>query len=159
MKNAMERTVGFWLQRAARLHRARIAEAVQDLGLFPGQEQLLIVLSRGEARTVGEIAEALKVRPPTVSKTLLRLAGQNLIARHENGDDARKSTIILTKEGARRAQELSSRMAEVERDLVNDLDGKEERRIRKGLKRMSRALASDADAAKSAPEPEEAEGA
>lgn len=139
----MDKTIGHWLQRAARLHRARIAEAVGDLGLFPGQEQTLLLLAQGEARTVGDLAEALKVRPPTVSKTLQRLAAQGLVERKEHGSDARKSAASLTPEGARCAKGLAGRMEAVERALVDDLDGKDERRLRKLLKRVSRSLGAD----------------
>lgn len=137
----MERNVGYWLQRAARLHRQKTAEAVQDLGLFPGQEQMLMVLARGELHTVGDLAEALDVRPPTVSKTLQRLAAQKLVERGEHGEDARRSTISLSEEGARRAKELVSRIKRVEKELVQDLDSKEERRLRKLLRRTARSMA------------------
>jgi DNA-binding MarR family transcriptional regulator len=139
----MEKTVGYWLQRAARQHRLRTAQAVQDLGLFPGQEQLLVLLAKGEVRTVGDIAEMLRVRPPTVSKTLQRLAAQKLVERGENGDDARKSAISLTREGARRAGELAARMEAVERGLLDELDGKEARRLRKLLRKVAKTLARD----------------
>ena len=142
----MEKTIGYWLQRAARQHRALTAEAVQDLGLFPGQEQLLLLLARDEAHTVGDLAEALKVRPPTVSKTLQRLATQKLVERREHGEDARKSTVHLTKEGARRATTLATRMEAVERDLISELDSKEERRLRKLLRRVAKSLATGKDA-------------
>lgn len=136
----MDRTVGYWLQRAARLHRAATAKAVNDLGLFPGQEQTLLLVVRGEATTVGDLAERLGVRPPTVSKTLQRLAAQKLVARSDHEDDARKSTISLTKEGARRAKELESRLETVERQLTDSLDGKEARRLRKLLRKVAKSL-------------------
>lgn len=137
----MEKTIGYWLQRAARQHRALTAEALQDLKLFAGQEQVLLVLAQGDAQTVGDLAQALKVRPPTVSKTLQRLAAQKLVERREHGADARKSTVHLTKDGASRASTLADRMAAVERALVADLDGKEERRLRKLLRRIAKSMA------------------
>lgn len=139
----MDRSVGSWLQRAARLHKLRIAAALSDLNLFPGQERTLLVLAEGKVRTVGDMADALKVRPPTISKTLARLAAQKLVERQEHGSDARKSSVHLTKEGARLAKILASRMEEVESALIADLDGKDERRLRKLLKRVSRSMAGD----------------
>lgn len=141
----MEKTIGHWLQRAARQHRALTAEALHDLGLFPGQEQALLLLARGEAQTVGDLAEALKVRPPTVSKTLQRLAAQKLVERRDHDGDARKSSVHLTKEGARRASTLASRMEAVERSLVASLEGKDERRLRKLLRRVARSMDSGKD--------------
>lgn len=153
---AMDKTIGYWLQHAARLHRARTAAAVADLGLFPGQEQAMLLLAGGEVRTVGDLAEALKVRPPTVSKTLQRLAAQGMIERKEHAGDARKTLITLTKDGARCARGLASRMAAVEQALAAELDGKDERRLRKLLRRVTRTMSGEPGAAPEA-EGEDAE--
>ncbi|HRJ70535.1 MAG TPA: MarR family winged helix-turn-helix transcriptional regulator [Beijerinckiaceae bacterium] len=141
------KSIGHHLQLAARMHRARVAAAIQDLGLFPGQEQVLFALEAGDDMTVGQLARDLLVRPPTISKTLQRLALQGLVRRAEHENDARRSTVALTKEGRRRTADLASRIDAVEEDLLAHFDGKEQRRLRKLLKRAAKALSSnDADA-------------
>ena len=143
----MDGSIGHLLQRAARQHRARMGDALQDLGLFPGQEQVLVILLQEKSQTVGDLADSLKVRPPTVSKTLLRLAAQKLVERRDDADDARKSQVVLTAEGERRARELKSRMKSVEDVLLEALDGKDEKRLRKLLKRIAKSLATGDKAA------------
>jgi len=139
----MSGALGQLLQRAARLHRAKMAEALQDLGLFPGQEQVLTLLDKEDGRTVGDLADALEVKPPTVSKTLQRLAAQGLVERREHDGDARKSRVVLSAEGQRRARLLQARLDGVEGDLVGKLDGKDQKRLRKMLKRMAKSLAPE----------------
>lgn len=135
--------IGQWLQLAARAHRARLAEAIEDLGLFPGQETVLVALAEAEALSVGDLAEALKVRPPTISKTLQRLTVQGLVERRDGEGDARRTTVTLTKEGKRRAKALGSRLEAVETATLEALDEKDGKRLRKLLKRVARHLAKD----------------
>ncbi|MCA0423523.1 MAG: MarR family transcriptional regulator [Proteobacteria bacterium] len=138
----MSSEVGKVLQRAARLYRARVAHAIADLGLFAGQEQALLLLADKTEMTVGELAEALNVRPPTASKMVLRLVGQKMVDRRDSDADARRTTLSLTKEGQRCAKALRLRLDEVETEISEALDGKDIKRLRKLLKRLSQALAT-----------------
>lgn len=142
----MTSTIGTWLQLAARSHRARMAEAIEDIGLFPGQEQVMLILSKGDPMTVGQVADQLRVRPPTVSKTLIRLTAQGLIARGEHAVDARKASVTLTPEGLNRARSLESRIRKVEDEFLADFDDKEIRRLRKLLKRLVKSNSRSASA-------------
>lgn len=141
----MSSDIGQLIQRAARLHRARIASVIGDLGLFPGQEQALLALAESGETTVGELAVALNVRPPTISKMVQRLVVQNMIDRRDGDVDARRTTLTLTKEGQRCAKALKIRMAELDAEMEEALEGKDFKRLRKLLKRLSRALTADRD--------------
>lgn len=55
MKHPGEKSVGWVLMRAARLHRARMGEKLVALGLYPGQEQVLQALAgRGAGKDAGK---------------------------------------------------------------------------------------------------------
>ena len=135
--------IGHWLQLASRAHRARLAAAIEDLGLFPGQETVLVALAEADTMSVGDLAEALKVRPPTISKTLQRLTAQGLVERRDSESDSRRTSVTLTKEGKRRAKALESRLDMMEAEILAPLDEKDARRLRKLLKRVARHLAKD----------------
>lgn len=137
----MSAPLGQWLQRAARLHRSRLAESLDDLGLFPGQEQLLAQLGEAGECTVGDLAEKLNVRPPTVSKSLQRLAAQGLIERNGDEGDGRRTRVRLTAAGETRVRDLEAVLEEVEEELADAFDGKDARRLRKLLRRLARHLA------------------
>jgi DNA-binding MarR family transcriptional regulator len=131
------RSVGWALVRAARLHRARLGDRLAALGLFPGQETMLQALAAEGPLTVGELADLLRVRPPTASKAVSRLKALGLVERLADGRAAR---IGLTDEGRGRAEAVERLAREVERDLLGDFGGKERKRLRKLLRRAARNL-------------------
>jgi DNA-binding MarR family transcriptional regulator len=91
--------------------------------------------------TMGELAAVLRVRPPTASKTVSRLAALHLVERHAEPDDARVVRVKLTEEGQRRAAAIERLWDEVEAELLQGFDGKERKRLRKLLRRVARNLA------------------
>jgi DNA-binding MarR family transcriptional regulator len=75
---------GFWLK-PARLHRFHLNEKLADMGLFAGQEQVLQALDDQGALTMGELASILRVRVPTASKAVTRLAALGFVERQSDG--------------------------------------------------------------------------
>lgn len=141
MKHPVAKSVGWALVHAARLHRTRVGERLNGLGLFPGQEQVLQALVGGKTLTMGELASLLRVKPPTASKTVARLAAQGLVQRATEPGDARIVVVRLTDEGARRAASIDNLWNEVEDDLLRGFDNKDRKRLRKLLRKAARNLA------------------
>jgi len=164
MKHPGEKSVGWVLMRAARLHRARMGEKLVALGLYPGQEQVLQALAgRGAGKdtaknivkdetgtdgvntpagmSMGELAAILQVRPPTASKTVSRLSAMGLVARQDRDRDGRVVRVALTEAGQDRAEAITGLWDEVEDELLAGLDGKDRKRLRKLLRKVGRNLA------------------
>lgn len=141
MKSPYSKTVGFELLHAARLHRARSAQLLGEIGLFPGQEQVLTLLAEKE-RTMGELAVSLRVRPPTASKTIARLTAQGLITRLGSNGDGRTVRVGLTEEGRRRAETVEAVWDALEAEAVAGLDAKDRRRLRKLLRKLGGNVSS-----------------
>ena len=148
MKHPGAKSVGWALVQAARLHRSRMGDKLADLGLFAGQEQVLQALAATDIMTMGELASILRVRPPTASKTVSRLATLGLVERHAEPDDARVVRVRLTDEGRRKATAIEQLWDEVEGELLGGLDAKDRRRLRKLLRKSAKnlAVATGADA-------------
>lgn len=142
MSGKGEKSIGRLLMIAARMHRARVGEKLQSLGLFPGQEHVLEALATQGQMPMGELARVLNVRPPTVSKTIQRLSVQGLVERTAEGGDGRLVHVRLTDAGIVRASQLTTLMGDVETELASELDGKDRKRMRKLLRRATRALAN-----------------
>lgn len=140
MKNPYAKTVGYELLHAARLHRARSAQLLAELGLFPGQEQVLTLLMEENGRTMGDLATQLRVRPPTASKTVARLTAQGLVERRASSGDGRMVRVELTEEGRRRADAVQGVWDTLEREAVGELDGKDRKRLRKLLRKLRRNI-------------------
>lgn len=150
MSKSSAKSIGHHLTLAARLHRARLAQLLEDLGLFPGQEQVLEVLARHESLSVGALAGLLRVRPPTASKTVARLSAAGLVerrpaaqARHEAPEgraDARIVHVALTATGRERAAAMAELTDTLEAELTALLDKGERKRLRKLLRRLEKGL-------------------
>lgn len=142
MKDSFDKKIGQRLHHVARLQRVLAARRLQELGLFPGQENVLKLLSESDGRTMTELAAALKVRPPTASKTVGRLSAQGLLVRRASEGDARLVRVHLTEEGRLRAGAIDGIWDSLEETMTAGLDGKERKRMRKMLRKIERNLSA-----------------
>ena len=142
MKDGFDKKIGQRLHHVARLQRALAARRLQDIGLFPGQETVLKLLCETDGRTMTELAAALKVRPPTASKTVGRLSAQGLLVRRASEGDARLVRVHLTEEGRQRSGAIDEISDSIEDTMTAGLDGKDRKRFRKMLRRIERNLST-----------------
>lgn len=141
-KHPGSKSVGWALVQAARLHRGRVGDRLGSLGLFAGQEQVLQALEAHQGRmAMGELAAILRVRPPTASKTVSRLAAMGLVERHAEPGDARIVRVTLTEEGRARASAIERLWDDVEDEMLRGFDPKERKRLRKLLRKVAKNLA------------------
>ncbi|WP_238181008.1 MarR family winged helix-turn-helix transcriptional regulator [Methylobacterium trifolii] len=138
------KSVGWALVQAARLHRSRIGDRLAGLGLFAGQEQVVQALAAAGTMTMGDLAATLRVRPPTASKTISRLAALGFVERRAEAGDGRIVRVRLTEAGLAKADAIERIWDDVEAELLGGLDGKEKRRLRKLLRKAARSLADAA---------------
>lgn len=141
MKDPFAKTISYRLNHTARLQRALSARLLSDLGLFPGQETVLKLLSEEDGRTMGDLANALRVRPPTASKTVARLTAQGLVERRTSDGDGRIVRVFLTEAGAERASSIDGIWELMETEIAAGLDNKERKRLRKLLRKVEKNLA------------------
>lgn len=135
------KSVGWALVQAARLHRSRIGDRLVALDLFAGQEQVVQALAAAGTMTMGDLAAMLRVRPPTASKTISRLAALGFVERRAEAGDGRIVRVRLTETGMAKAAAIERLWDDVEAELLDGFDGKEKRRLRKLLRKAARNLA------------------
>ena len=141
MKDPVQKSIGYRLTHTARLQKALSARLLAALGLFPGQEAVLKLLSEQDGRTMGDLAAALRVRPPTVSKTIARLTSQGLVERRATDGDGRLVRVFLTEAGRERSASIDGVWDQLEAEMVDGLDNKERKRLRKLLRKVEKNLA------------------
>jgi MarR family transcriptional regulator, organic hydroperoxide resistance regulator len=132
--------VGQALTLAARRHRAYTAVLLAEIGLFPGQDQVLQLLAGQDGVTMTAIADALRIKPPTASKMIARMAAQGLLERRGTEGDARKVAVFIAEEGRSRIDQLRKTARKVEKQTLSGLDDKDVRRLRRLLKKVARNL-------------------
>src|SRR5438876_174834 len=112
------------LETADRLHSAaihllrRLRVGDRESGIGPAQLSALSVLVFGGPRSLGELADAEQVRPPTMSRIVAGLERAGLVRRHATEDGRRvrleasaKGTKILQAGRKRRVESLAKALA------------------------------------------------
>ncbi|MCU0831427.1 MAG: MarR family transcriptional regulator [Rhizobiaceae bacterium] len=113
--------LGSALQSAARQARTALATRLLAHGLYAGQEQVLLALDEGGPQSLGDLAEALGVRAPTITKTVARMEAQKFLARSASETDARSVIIALTPEGRTALAGARQSIAEAEAEVFGVL--------------------------------------
>lgn len=96
---ALPAYVGYNLRRAQTASFRHLDEAVQTLGLSPGQFSLLVFLHVNPGMNQSEIARVFNLDKSTLSPVLDGLAKRGLVARRRSHKDRRAYQVELTAEG------------------------------------------------------------
>jgi DNA-binding MarR family transcriptional regulator len=133
------------LETADQLHSAAIhlLRRLRDResGIGPAQLSALSVLVFGGARSLGELADAEQVRPPTMSRIVAGLERAGLVRRRAT-DDGRRVRLEATARGSkilwegrkRRVESLTqalSSLSEADRQRLTELSGLLQQLLRK----------------------------
>ncbi len=105
------------LETADRLHSAaihllrRLRVGDRESGIGPAQLSALSVLVFGGPRSLGELADAEQVRPPTMSRIVSGLERTGLV-RRESTEDRRRVRLLATPKGTKILWEGRNRRVE-----------------------------------------------
>jgi DNA-binding MarR family transcriptional regulator len=101
----------------------RVAAADRRAGVTgPRLSVLSVLVLGGGPRTVGALAEAEHVRPPTMTRLVQAMEEEGLVARARSRDDARATIIRATAVGARILRRARSRRLQTLRQLIAGLE-------------------------------------
>lgn len=134
------------LQAAARLSRTALAERLLEQGLYAGQDRIILALSVENGQTPGQLAGKLGVRPPTVTKTVNRLAAQGFVEKRASDQDARRAHVFLTESGEQAIREIEKSVRRTEKQALKGLDKKDQKALTKLLERVEANLAGSVPA-------------
>ena len=140
MAFSYKKSVTFRLLQAAKAQRARSGGHLMRIGLHPGQELVLKVLADVDGRTMSQLALALGVQPPTVTKMVTRLSAQGLVRRQVSETDGRLARVFLTDEGRNRVQDVDKAWKRLEKEAIAGLDDKDRKKLRKLLRQIEKNL-------------------
>src|SRR4051812_35916608 len=83
----------------ARLHRRMRTEDIDELGVSVGGVAVLALLHREGERTVGQLAVAERVQPPSMTRTVSCLEQEGYVERHPHPTDGRQVVVRLSARG------------------------------------------------------------
>lgn len=114
---------------AARSMRTRLSHNLADSGLHAGQDGVILLLDGGASLTPGEIARALGVKAPTMTRTIGRMETQGFVSRNGDGEDGRMTRVRLTQAGQDSVERINTAIAAASTSAVDGMSGKEIRNL------------------------------
>lgn len=114
-------SIAFLLGMIAKAQRTRTNDALSDIGLYAGQEQVLLELAEQDRMTQSQLVEHMCVQPPTVSKMLDRMEKSGLVERCNDAEDSRITRVCLTEQGRSLNQDVCSVWHNLETEMVAGL--------------------------------------
>ena len=125
-----------------KLVRAVTDAALREHGLRLGQDHLLATLWRRDGQTPGEIAVALHVTTPAITKGATVLEKLRLLERRSDERDNRLVRLWLTEKGRALQVPVKQTRLRIEERLISTLSSSEVKTLARSLEKML-ATASD----------------
>ena len=91
--------LGYWHNRLNRLVETGFERRLAGFGLTVSQWSVMALLFHGEARTIGELADAFPLDQGAVSRLVDRLREKSLVVRRRHETDRRLTIVELTQQG------------------------------------------------------------
>jgi DNA-binding MarR family transcriptional regulator len=89
-------SVGYQVNRLARLFEVALRERIAVYGVVPGQFPALLTLFEQDGRTQRELCEVASVDQSTMAKTLARMRRDGLVREEPDPVDGRRTRYFLT---------------------------------------------------------------
>ncbi|MBS1006710.1 winged helix-turn-helix transcriptional regulator [Levilactobacillus brevis] len=102
-------------------HRVLTTKKIRQIGLYPGQDLLLIELLRQDHRSQNELVRALNVDHSTIAKSANRLFKTGVIDSQKSAKDKRVTIISLTTKGRALAEQAAEIWRDVEQAVREEL--------------------------------------
>ena len=133
----IEESLGYLVNRAARLFAHQLADRLRPHGIGIGQWAVLMFLWARDGTTQAELSRLVAIEPPTMVRTVDRLVRDGLVTRAPDPQDARASRIQLTDRGRSLRDQLVPEAVAVNRSAAESLGAAEARTLRRLLGRLT----------------------
>ncbi|MEV6698869.1 MarR family winged helix-turn-helix transcriptional regulator [Streptomyces sp. NPDC051453] len=131
------------LSRVARLHRITAGKLLRGLGLYPGQEFLMMHLwDKGPVRQ-SELIKAVDLDPSTVTKMLQRLEQAGHVRRCPDPRDRRAVLVETTDASCGLLGDVQHKWGDLEDHTLRGLDEEERTELLRLLAKVEANLCSD----------------
>lgn len=118
--------VGASALRIVNAHEALIDKDIRALGLYPGQDTILITLARNGQQAQNALAEIMQVDHSTVAKSVKRLVNSGLADTSKSAKDKRVTLVQLTPAGLKLAKQVEQICDTAEKHSIEGLSDEEQ---------------------------------
>lgn len=131
------------IARISRAHWSAAAPLLGNLGLYPGQELLLMRLWESDGQSQSDLAHGLRLDASTVTRTVQRLERQGLVHRGASLTDGRSVIVRLTEAGRRLQGPVEDAWSELEAQTTRGMSERQRTEVLRLLRRIERNLISE----------------
>lgn len=133
--------LAYLLARASHLVSAQFHAQLAAAGVSVPVWRILTSLSDRPSLTIGELAEIVILKQPTLSKILDRMIEEKLVARIPARDDRRRVNVSITQTGRQRVEDLLRRAKDHEAEALRGYAESEIESLKSMLRGMIARLA------------------
>ena len=120
-KEFVDNYLPYLLARASFSISSEFHAQVEAAGFTVSEWRILASLSGVKQRTVGELADIVLAKQPTVTKMVLRMVDQGLVMRTACTQDKRQAWVSLTPKGKKTVQPILKNAALHEKQILESL--------------------------------------
>ncbi|MBN2469334.1 MAG: MarR family transcriptional regulator [Anaerolineae bacterium] len=118
----------------------RIRLRLEPLGLYKGQPYVIELLSEQDGLSQGELGEAMRLQPATVTKMVQRMEQAGFVERRADVRDQRISRVYLTPAGQQVRPALDAIWDEIAAELFAGFSEEDQRQLEELLQRLCENL-------------------
>jgi DNA-binding MarR family transcriptional regulator len=138
---AIEESLGYLLNRAARLIAQGFAERLAHQGVALGQWAILLFLYARDGQTQADLSRVVAIEPPTVARTIERMERDGLVLREPDPQDRRATRVYLTPRARQLKEALIEESVAANAHAARVLSADELRTLQDLLRRVIAGLA------------------
>jgi DNA-binding MarR family transcriptional regulator len=131
------------VSRIARLHRIAAGKLLKGLGLYPGQEFVMMRLWGAGPVRQSELIKAVDLDPSTVTKMLQRLEQTGHVRRCQDPDDRRAVVVEATEKSCALLADVTAAWGDLEEHTLAGLDADERRELARLLAKVEENLCTE----------------
>jgi len=138
-KEFVDSYLPYLLARASFSISSEFHAQVEAAGFTVSEWRILASLSGVKQRTVGELADIVLAKQPTVTKMVLRMVDQGLVMRTACTQDKRQAWVSLTLKGKKRVTPLLKKAAIHEKSVLSELGELQSHELKSILQKLFKA--------------------
>jgi len=124
-------------------HRAITAQKIRKLGIYPGQDIMLLELLRRDHRSQTELVKTLQLDHSTVAKSARRLEQAEIVELSKSAKDKRVTLINLTAKGKAVAEQVAKIWDSIEHIAFEGFNENEVKQFMRGMKLVTKNMSPE----------------
>lgn len=109
---------------------------LDEIGVYPGQPPMLLVLNKEDGQSQKELADKLNLKPATITVMLKRMEKEKLVVRWQDDEDQRVSRVYITEKGKKVFEKTNEVMKDIEKICFQNFTVEEKIILRRLLMQM-----------------------